>query len=171
MEGTSEGVSVLLGIGSNLGDRRWNIDCALELLSDVCHLKVISVSRFIETEPVGGPPQGRYLNGAAEVRTRLEPCALLEGLHRVEAQLGRVRSAVNGPREIDLDILLYGAEVVREPSLEIPHPRMLERSFVLEPLVEIAPQRLHPLSQQTLSEHWEALCARDEGDSSRRSTS
>ena len=119
MEGTSEGVSVLLGIGSNLGDRRLNIDCALELLSDVCQLKVISVSRFIETEPVGGPPQGRYLNGAAEIRTRLEPCALLEGLHRVEAQLGRVRSAVNGPREIDLDILLYGNETLNSERLKV----------------------------------------------------
>ena len=162
---------MLLGIGSNLGDREQNIDAALELLSDACPLEVIAVSKFIETEPVGGPPQGRYLNGVAEICTRLGPQALLEGLPRIEAQLGRVRSVVNGPREIDLDILLYGAEVVRESSLEIPHPRMLEREFVLEPLAEIAPQRLHPLSNKTMNEHWQTLRARGRDVASRRSSS
>jgi len=163
---------VLLGVGSNLGDRRRNIERALELLSDAGTLEVVCVSRLIETDPVGGPPQqGLYLNGAAEIRTRLQPRALLEGLHRVEAQLGRLRAVVNGPREIDLDILLYGGEVVRESHLEIPHPRMLERGFVLEPLAEIAPERLHPLSKKTMSEHWRAFRAGGQGGSPRRSAS
>jgi 2-amino-4-hydroxy-6-hydroxymethyldihydropteridine diphosphokinase len=167
----SGGVSVLLGLGSNLGDRRRNIETALQLLAQAGTLEVVAVSRLIETDPVGGPPQGVYLNGAAEIRTGLPPQDLLEGLHSVEAQLGRVRSALNGPREIDLDILLYGGEVVRQSSLEIPHPRMLERGFVLEPLAEIAPERLHPLSKKTISEHWRALGAAGETGTRRSSAS
>jgi len=152
-----DGVSVLLGIGSNLGDRRRNIERSVEILSSEDRIRVLRVSRLLETEPVGGPPQGPYLNGAAEVLTALDPHALLQVLHRVEAALGRVRRVRCGPRQIDLDILLFGDLVLKDADLEIPHPRMLERRFVLDPLVEIAPDRLHPITKLSLREHRESL--------------
>ncbi len=153
----SSGVSVLLGIGSNLGDRRRNIQSALRYLDAERDIEVLVLSPVIETEPVGGPPQGRYLNAAAEISTRLEPRSLLAVLHAVESRLGRVRGAQDGPREIDLDILLYGDLVLREPDLEIPHPRMLERGFVLDPLREIAPGKIHPLTRRSVEEHWRSF--------------
>jgi 2-amino-4-hydroxy-6-hydroxymethyldihydropteridine diphosphokinase len=154
---TEQGVSVLLGIGSNLGDRRRNIADALDLLRASEAVRVVAVSRLFETEPVGGPPQGRYLNGAAEILTSLGPRELLGLIHGIEARLGRVRTVQNAPREIDLDILFYGDLVVRETDLEIPHPRLTERAFVLQPLVEIAPERRHPLTRRTMREHLSLL--------------
>ena len=158
----SGGVSVFLGIGSNLGDRRQNIQSALRHLDSEREIEVLVLSPVIETEPVGGPPQGRYLNAVAEIRTRLDPRSLLAVLHSVEARLGRVRAVRDGPREIDLDILLYGDLVLREHDLEIPHPRMLERGFVLDPLREIAPDRIHPLTHRSLEEHWRSFHERSE---------
>jgi 2-amino-4-hydroxy-6-hydroxymethyldihydropteridine diphosphokinase len=146
--------TVLIAVGSNLGDRRWNIERALEALSADGEVSVSAVSRLRETDPVGGPPQGRYLNGVARIRTRLGPRALLDAIHRVEASLGRVRSARNAAREVDLDILAWGDLVISEPELEIPHPRLLERAFVLEPLAEVAPGGVHPLTGRTFLEHW-----------------
>jgi len=101
--------------------------------------RVIKVSKIIETLPQGGPPQGPYLNAVAQIQTGLAPYALLAQLQKVEADLGRVRVVVNGPRTIDLDILLYGDIRMQEEALCIPHPRMLERDFVMVPLQEIAP--------------------------------
>ena len=154
---SGEQVSAVLGVGSNLADRQANIARALDLLRAERGIEVLAVSRLIETDPAGGPPQGRYLNGAIEVRTRLEPRELLAALQRIESALGRVRAVRWGPRELDLDILLYGDRVVREPDLEVPHPRMLERAFVLEPLAEIAPARVHPVTGRTILEHWRSL--------------
>jgi len=151
------GISVLVGIGSNLGDRRRNIAEALDLLRASEVVRVVVVSELIETDPVGGPPQGRYLNGAAEIVTFLRPRDLLDLIHRIEARLGRLRTVQNAPREIDLDILLYGDLVVREIDLEIPHPRLTERAFVLQPLAEIAPERRHPVTRRTLREHLSLL--------------
>ena len=108
----------------------------MELLPDR-GVRVLRTSRVYETEPVGGPPQPAYLNAVAEVETALDPRALLEACLAVEDDLGRVRTERWGPRTIDVDVLVYGDEVVEEPGLQIPHPRMHERAFVLVPLLEL----------------------------------
>ena len=145
-------VSVLLGLGSNLGGRREFIERAVRLIDEIEGVELKSLSSLIETEPVGGPPQGRYLNGAAELETALEPRDLLSRLQEVETELGRVRKVLNGPRNIDLDILLFGDLVVEVGNLVLPHPRMCERAFVLEPLNEIAPGRVHPVKRKSVEE-------------------
>ena len=145
-------VSVLLGLGSNLGDRREFIERAARLIDEIEGVELKSISSLIETEPVGGQPQGRYLNGAAELETALEPRDLLARLQGVEAELGRVRKVLNGPRNIDLDILLFGDLVVEAGDLVLPHPRMCERAFVLEPLNEIVPGRVHPIKRKSIEE-------------------
>jgi 2-amino-4-hydroxy-6-hydroxymethyldihydropteridine diphosphokinase len=135
-----------IGLGSNLGDRTVNLERALERLGRLAGVEVLAVSRFIETEPVGPPGQGRYLNAAAALRTSLRPAELIEALAAVEAAGGRnrAREERHGPRTIDLDLLLYGQEIVDEPRVTVPHPRMHERPFVLEPLAEIAAGAVHP---------------------------
>jgi 3-oxoacyl-[acyl-carrier protein] reductase len=116
------------------------------MLRDQPGITVARVSAYVETMPVGGPPgQGNYLNAAAEIETDLEPIALLQVLLAVEQRLGRVRQEQHGPRTIDLDLLLYGDVVRDEPGLIVPHPRMHERLFVLEPLAEFAPNVVHPV--------------------------
>jgi len=148
--------TVYLGLGSNLGDRRRNLEAALDALRAHPQIAVSAVSAFLETDPVGGPPgQDKFLNAAAEIETDLAPEALLEELKRVERALGRTPGPRWGPREIDLDILLYGEEVLETEALVIPHPRMRERRFVLAPLAEIAPDARDPvtgLSVRTLLE-------------------
>jgi 2-amino-4-hydroxy-6-hydroxymethyldihydropteridine diphosphokinase len=127
-----------IGLGSNLGDREGTIRRALELLAAGGDMEVEAVSSLQETDPVGYEDQPRFLNGAAALRTELAPRALLERLHEVERELGRERTGPRfGPRTIDLDLLLYGDERIREPGLKIPHPRLAERRFVLEPLAEL----------------------------------
>jgi 2-amino-4-hydroxy-6-hydroxymethyldihydropteridine diphosphokinase len=127
-----------IGLGSNLGDREATIRRALELLSAGDDIEVTAVSSLEETDPVGYEDQPRFLNGAAALRTELPPRELLERLLDVERQLGRIRTGPRfGPRTIDLDLLLYGQESIDEPGLRIPHPRLAERRFVLEPLVEL----------------------------------
>ena len=129
-----------VGIGSNLGDRERNVRRAIELLRADAQIQVIAVSELRETDPVGFVDQPRFLNGAVNVRTVLPPRALLERLLEIERTLGRVRTAARyGPRTIDLDLLLYGDEVVDEPGLRIPHPRLAERRFALEPLLDLDP--------------------------------
>lgn len=129
---------VYIGLGSNLGDRKGNIKRALRELSST-PVKVIKVSSLIETEPVGGPPQRNFINAAAQIQTELSPGELLKLLKSIERKLGRVPSERNGPRVIDLDILVYDRLAMATPELTIPHPRMTERDFVLKPLQEIAP--------------------------------
>jgi len=146
-----------IALGSNLGDRHANLRQAIKLLGQTASVRVLRVSSFHETEPVGGPPQGKYINAVAEVETELSPHALLSELHSVERQLARTRDIRWGPRTIDLDIILMGDLVVQEPSLVIPHPRMHEREFVLRPLCELAPGALHPKLHRTVAELLEAL--------------
>jgi 2-amino-4-hydroxy-6-hydroxymethyldihydropteridine diphosphokinase len=128
-----------VGIGSNLGDSRALITAALELLGAEEGVEVLAVSTLRETDPVGYEDQPRFLNGAAELETELGPRDLLARLLVIERQLGRVRGEGRrfGPRTIDLDLLLYGQETVDEPGLEVPHPRLHERRFALEPLAEL----------------------------------
>jgi 2-amino-4-hydroxy-6-hydroxymethyldihydropteridine diphosphokinase len=142
--------TVYLGLGSNLGDRRANLEAALRALEIHPSIHVEAVSRFIETEPVGGPPgQGPFLNGAARIETDLAPEALLSELKRIERCLGRAEGPRWGPRLIDLDILLYADAVLETDTLTIPHPRLRQRRFVLEPLAEIAPDAVDPLTGRT----------------------
>jgi 2-amino-4-hydroxy-6-hydroxymethyldihydropteridine diphosphokinase len=131
--------TAFVGIGSNLGDRETNLRQALELLAAEDGIEVVAVSRLRETEPVGPVAQGPFLNGAVQVTTDLPPQELLKRLLDVEQRLGRVRAERFGPRTIDLDLLVYGDEVVDEPGLTLPHPRLHERRFALEPLAELAP--------------------------------
>jgi 2-amino-4-hydroxy-6-hydroxymethyldihydropteridine diphosphokinase len=129
---------VYVGLGSNLGDREQTIHAALELLESDPEIVVAAVSSLRETDPVGYTDQPKFLNGAAALRTELSPRALLERLLEVERELGRERSGPRyGPRTIDLDLLLYGDEEINETGLRIPHPRLAEREFVLEPLAEL----------------------------------
>jgi 2-amino-4-hydroxy-6-hydroxymethyldihydropteridine diphosphokinase len=129
---------VYVGLGSNLGDREEAIFRALDLLDAHADVAVERVSTLRETDPVGFEAQPMFLNGVAAVRTELGPRELLELLLRVELELGRDRSGPRyGPRTIDLDLLLYGELQLAEEGLEIPHPRLAERRFVLEPLAEL----------------------------------
>ena len=134
-----------VGLDSNLGDREAMIARAVELLSDATGVEVIAVSQLRETEPWGPVEQPPYLNGAVELETELPPRALLDVLLAVEGALGRDRTGERwGPRTIDLDLLLYDEVEVDQPGLTIPHPRLHERRFVLEPLAELAPDALVP---------------------------
>ncbi|HVD49214.1 MAG TPA: 2-amino-4-hydroxy-6-hydroxymethyldihydropteridine diphosphokinase [Gaiellaceae bacterium] len=130
-----------VGLGSNLGDPRAQIGLAVELLGGEEGVEVVAVSTLRETDPVGYEDQPRFLNGAAELRTSLSARELLERLLAIERELGRVRGEGPrfGPRTIDLDLLLFGDEVVAEPGLDVPHPRLHERRFALEPLAELDP--------------------------------
>lgn len=127
-----------VGLGSNLGDRQALLDRALELLDAQPGLDVVAVSSFRETDPVGYVDQPRFLNGACAVETSLGPREVLERLLAVERELGRERAGPRyGPRTIDLDLLLYGRDQLDEPGLIVPHPRLADRTFALEPLVEL----------------------------------
>jgi len=134
-----------VGLGSNLGEREATIRRALELLDRARGVEVIAVSMLRETEPWGPVEQPPFLNGVAELETGLEPEALLAVLLEVERELGRTRSGERwGPRTIDLDLLLHGDAVLELPGLTLPHPRLHERRFALEPLAELAPEARVP---------------------------
>jgi 2-amino-4-hydroxy-6-hydroxymethyldihydropteridine diphosphokinase len=138
-------VQVYIGLGSNLGDREGYLRRAIELLREDPGIDVLAVSEARETDPVDYLDQPRFLNAAALVQTELAPRALLDRLLAVEQALGRIREGTRfGPRTIDLDLLLYGDETVAEPGLEVPHPRLAERRFALEPLHELDPNLVIP---------------------------
>jgi 2-amino-4-hydroxy-6-hydroxymethyldihydropteridine diphosphokinase len=141
-----------IGLGSNVGDRACLLRSALQTLAEHPSVELLACSSFVETAPVGGPPQGDFLNAAAALATDLTPAALLALMHGVEAQFGRRRSVHWGPRTLDLDLLLYDDLMLDEPGLTLPHPRMHERVFVLAPLSEIAPDVLHPALRKTVAE-------------------
>ena len=149
-----------IALGSNLGDREAHLEAALAALRASAGVRVTAVSALYETEPVGPPPQGPYLNGAAELVTSLGPRVLLDRLLAIEAAAGRRRGAVrNAARPLDLDLLFFGGRRIEEPGLRVPHPRLHERAFVLEPLREIAARVVHPVLGETIEQL--ARCVRD----------
>jgi 2-amino-4-hydroxy-6-hydroxymethyldihydropteridine diphosphokinase len=135
-----------IGLGANLGERQRSIGEGVAALQSTAGITVLAVSTLRETEPVGVVDQPRFLNGVASIETRLSPRELLTRLLEIEAALGRSRDAETrfGPRVIDLDILLYGDVVLDEPGLTVPHPRLHERPFALEPLAELDPDAIVP---------------------------
>ena len=127
-----------LGIGSNLGNRKKNIELAVSKVNALKDTQVLKISRIIESQPQGGPAgQRKFFNGALKIKTDLSPLLLLKNLKKIENELGRKKAARFGPRPIDLDILFYGDRVISSQKLTIPHPRMFEREFVLKPLLEV----------------------------------
>jgi 2-amino-4-hydroxy-6-hydroxymethyldihydropteridine diphosphokinase len=159
------GTLAFLGVGSNLGDRKARLDAAVAALAELPGVEVRAVSSYHETAPVGGPGgQGAFLNAAAAIETTLDPLDLLHGLQRIEAESGRVRLARWGERTLDLDLLLFGDRVIetvpvvnrvfggQSVELQVPHPRMAVRRFVLAPLAEIAPGAVDPLTGRAIAD-------------------
>jgi 2-amino-4-hydroxy-6-hydroxymethyldihydropteridine diphosphokinase len=138
-----------IGLGSNLGDSRSILIGAIDRLRSHPQIEVSAVSSWYTTAPIG-PPQPDYLNGCATLQTSLAPLDLLNILHSIEAEFGRVRQEVWGARTLDLDLLLYDDLIIDLPTLQLPHPRMLERAFVLVPLSEIVPDAIEPRSGQSI---------------------
>jgi 2-amino-4-hydroxy-6-hydroxymethyldihydropteridine diphosphokinase len=139
-----------IGIGSNEGDRFTNMYNSIGLLVQECD--IVKISSIYETEPVGYKDQPYFLNCVVEVNTELRPQQLLQELKSIEMMMGRAPSFINGPRIIDLDILLYGDTVIDTAELVVPHPRLHERAFVLIPFNEIAPELVHPVLHKTIKE-------------------
>jgi 2-amino-4-hydroxy-6-hydroxymethyldihydropteridine diphosphokinase len=137
--------SVAIALGSNLGDSQAILAGAIADLEQHGAIAVQAVSSYYRTAPIG-PPQPDYLNACATLQTSLEPLALLSVLHQIEAKYGRVRRELWGARTLDLDLLLYSDRAIDTPTLQVPHPRMKERAFVLLPLAEIAPDWIEPIS-------------------------
>ncbi len=162
----AEGTVASIALGSNLGDRAANLRGAVEALERHEAVDVLRVSDLLETEPMGPPGQGPYLNAAMIVRTVLEPRDLLDVCLAIERQFGRIRGRPTeeevrwGPRTLDLDLLLFGRRIIDEPGLTVPHPHLHERRFVLEPLVMIGPELVHPLRNATVAEMWSRLMER-----------
>jgi 2-amino-4-hydroxy-6-hydroxymethyldihydropteridine diphosphokinase len=142
--------TVYLSLGSNVGDRKANLDGAIERLR--AEVEVHRVSPVYETEPLEFTAQRQFLNLVVEAQTTLFPMQLLRRTAKIEIAMGRVRTVPKGPRTMDIDILLYGGSVVRSARLEIPHPRMCERRFVLAPLADLAPELRHPVTGRTVRE-------------------
>ena len=145
-----ETVIVYLGLGSNMGDRRENLEKALEYLSQ--RLGAISKSSVYDTEPMENLAQPHFLNMVCQAKTMLKPEDLLTLAKGIERKIGRLPGRPNSPRPIDIDILFYGDKVIDTPELKIPHPRMASRAFVLAPLAEIAPTMVHPVNKKTAKE-------------------
>lgn len=142
---------VYLALGSNIGERERNLQDAIDRIGGA-NLRVLRTSPVYETEPMERREQPWFLNLVAEAETDLFPLQLLQRAQRIEMELGRKRLAAKGPRTIDIDILLYGNFVIHSARLVIPHPRLAERRFVLEPLVDLAPELRHPVSRRTMRE-------------------
>jgi 2-amino-4-hydroxy-6-hydroxymethyldihydropteridine diphosphokinase len=150
----TETVRAYIGVGSNVGDRFAHCQAAVDALGRLGATRVVACSRWFETEPVGDIAQEWFLNGAVGIETALGPHELLSRCRRIEHDRGRDRATgvPGGPRPLDLDILLFGDRVVDTPDLQIPHPRMVERAFVLIPLDDIAPRAVHPVHTVTVTE-------------------
>ena len=149
---------VFVGVGSNEGDRLALISQAVKTLALVPQIQIVQMAVITETEPVGGPPQGPYLNTVVEVETTLTPQVLLERLQEIERVFGRSASAERwSPRTMDLDLLSYEDRIVQDAQLTLPHPRLHERRFVLEPLAQLAPDWVHPVLRKTVRELLAAL--------------
>jgi 2-amino-4-hydroxy-6-hydroxymethyldihydropteridine diphosphokinase len=143
--------TIYLALGSNIGDREANLRAAIANIS-TAGITVLRESPIYETEPVGLAEQRWFLNMVVEGETALFPMQLLTRARKIERALGRMRTVANGPRTIDIDILLYGNTVIRTPRLEVPHPRMDQRRFVLVPLADLAPALRHPVNRKTVSQ-------------------
>jgi 2-amino-4-hydroxy-6-hydroxymethyldihydropteridine diphosphokinase len=141
---------VYLSLGSNLGDRVQNLNTAIARLQDLG--KLLAVSSFYETEPIGYADQPWFLNCAAQLETEKMPIQLLSGILNIEKTMGRQRTQKNGPRIIDIDVLLFGNSIINTEKLVVPHAAMHDRRFVLEPLAEIAPDVRHPVFKRTIRE-------------------
>jgi len=138
-----------LGLGTNLGDRAAQLDDAIARLQ-AADIHILRSSSRYETAPQDVTAQPWFLNMVVKVETRLFPRQLLTVLLRIERDMGRVRRVAKGPRVIDIDLLLYGSAIIKAPELEVPHPRLHERRFVLEPLAELAPGLRHPILRRTM---------------------
>ena len=149
---------MFIGVGSNEGERLQHISNAVRAVGALTRVRLCRMATITETEPMGGPPQPPYLNTVIEIETALSPRELLTALKQIERHVGRKPSAERwAPRPIDLDVLLYDDRVIDEPGLRIPHERMHERRFVLEPLAQLAPDVIHPVLKQTIAglyERW-----------------
>lgn len=140
---------VYLSLGSNLGDRESHLRSAIQRLP-AKEIEVRRLSSLYETEPRDLGAQPWFLNLVLEAETKAFPLQLLDRLQAIEREMGRKRTVAKGPRNIDLDILLYGSVVIQTPKLSIPHPRLAERRFVLEPLAELAPDARHPVLRRSI---------------------
>src|SRR4051812_29871510 len=146
-------ITAYIALGANLGDREKNISRALGQLDRPGQIRVMRVSALMENPAVGGPPDAPpFLNGVAEVQTTLDARELLHHLHDIERALGRQRREKWEPRIIDLDLLLYGHQIIATDEITVPHPLMHSRRFVLEPLAHIAPDVVHPVLKMTISQ-------------------
>ena len=147
-----------IALGSNIGDRELNLLRAVAEIGRLPESRVTALSSFYETSPVGNVKQASFYNAVLKLSTGLPPRTLLTHLLRIETDsFKRTRTVVNGPRSMDLDLLLYGTRILSEEDLIVPHPRMMERRFVLQPLCEIAPELVHPVSGITVAELLAAL--------------
>ncbi|MBN2010290.1 2-amino-4-hydroxy-6-hydroxymethyldihydropteridine diphosphokinase [candidate division KSB1 bacterium] len=143
--------NVYLSLGSNEGDRLFNLYRAVELINANRKIRVTATSSIYETEPVGYIEQAWFLNAVAEIESSLNPFEMLRFVKKIEERMGREQTFRWGPRVIDIDIVVYGSEIINDPSLTIPHPEMQRRKFVLIPLCEINPHFIHPIFNQTVN--------------------
>ena len=153
-------MKTFVGLGSNLGEREAMIRAALDAMGQLPETTLVRASSLYDTEAVGDVDQPNFLNAGAQLDTELTARQLLWNLLLIEKRLGRVRTQRWGPRLIDLDLLLYGQQVIEETDLRVPHPEITRRSFVLVPLVELDPLLVHPVTGQTLVSHLSHLGAR-----------
>lgn len=156
---------VYLGLGSNLGDRAGYLRQALDEIAALKDCRVVAESPIYETSPMGPPDQGAFLNGAAHLRTGLRPIELIHAFQAIEQRLGRPATDQRqhwGPREIDIDLLLYDDQIINEHGLTLPHPGLHQRWFVLKPLADLKPDLMHPALGQTIDELLQAVVANSE---------
>jgi 2-amino-4-hydroxy-6-hydroxymethyldihydropteridine diphosphokinase len=157
--GVSEAVTAYIGLGANLGDRAATLREAVHRLGELG--TVTGVSSLYETDPVGYQEQPSFLNAVVALQTTLDASSLIRALLAAEASLGRTRSFRNAPRTLDLDLLLLGDTVVATDDVQVPHPRLHERAFVLAPLAELAPDAMHPVLHRSMRQLYDALDSRD----------
>ena len=149
---TAEKERVYLSLGSSMGDKKGYLDTAIKRLSETRGVEVKKVSSYIETQPYGGVAENSFLNCAVEIETYLTPRQLLEEIHRIESECGRVRTVHWGDRTLDIDIVFFGRKIVEEDDLQIPHPEYSKRAFVLVPLNEIAPDFVCPVNHKKVKD-------------------
>jgi len=145
-------VTAFVGVGSNLGDRQRTIREAQSCMESSSQIRFVKSAPIYETAPMGGKPQGTYLNTVWELETGLTACDVLNRLLRIECDFDRVRHEKNDPRTLDLDLLFFGDSVIHEPGLTVPHPRLHERWFVLKPLWDLRPDWVHPIFKKSICE-------------------